>query len=152
MNFQLWPDEFLILFEIWGHTVPHWKALRSGKNETRGVSCSSNSSIYNDDLKRANLLHKRGPVDSQLIATVNWEVFKYFWMLKSTLFGEYILLRSKCEYLTFFRLENIIQSKNSKIPLNLANFFVFTQAHLKLYIYQGVFVAVYYRIDSFATF
>ena len=50
-------------------TVPHWKALRYGKDGSRELSCGSASSI----LKSNNLLHKRGFVKIQWLHTVNLE-------------------------------------------------------------------------------
>ena len=52
------------------HTVPHWKALRYGKDNSRGLSCISTLNIHQGVLKSGNLLHKRGFVDSQLNCTV----------------------------------------------------------------------------------
>ena len=39
--------------EVQGHTVPHLKALRYGKHQTRGLSCGSTLSILQDVLKVA---------------------------------------------------------------------------------------------------
>ena len=50
--------------EVLGHTVPHWEALRHGKDGSRGLSCDRTSSICQDILKSDNLLHKPGFVDS----------------------------------------------------------------------------------------
>ena len=63
---------FLIHLEVQGHTVPHWKALGSGKHEASGLSCGSTLNIHQDILKRRNLLHKWGFVDSQFGTTVTW--------------------------------------------------------------------------------
>ena len=57
-------------FEVYGHTVPHWKALRYGKDESRELSCGSTSSICQGILKSHNLLHKQGFVETQSIRTV----------------------------------------------------------------------------------
>ena len=57
-------------FEIQSHTVPHWKALRYGKDDSRGLSCGSNPNIQRDVMKSGNLLHKWGFVDSQFDTTV----------------------------------------------------------------------------------
>ena len=46
------------------HTVPHWKALRYGKDESKRLSYDSTPSICPDVLKSDNLLHKQGFVDS----------------------------------------------------------------------------------------
>ena len=70
MNFQLWPVVFLIPLEVYGHTVPHWKALRYGKNGSRELSCGSTSSICQGILKSDNLLHKRAFVKTQSLHTV----------------------------------------------------------------------------------
>ena len=56
--------------EVQGHTVPHWKALRYGKDESRGLSYDSTLSICQDVLKSGNLLHKWGSVDSLMYTTV----------------------------------------------------------------------------------
>ena len=58
---------FLIPLEVHGHSVPHWKALNSGKYEPRGLSCGSTLSIYQDFLKSSNLFHV---VDPQMHTTV----------------------------------------------------------------------------------
>ena len=50
--------------------VPHWKALRYGKDGPRQLSCGSISSICQAILKSDNLLHKWGFVDSQSLRTV----------------------------------------------------------------------------------
>ena len=71
MNFQLWPVLFLIPLELQGQTVPHWKALRYGKDESRGLSYDRTLSICQDVLKSGNLLHKRGLDYSQSHTTVN---------------------------------------------------------------------------------
>ena len=52
------------------HAVPHWKALRYGKYGLRNLGCGSTFSICQDVLKSDNLLHKRGLVDYQMVATV----------------------------------------------------------------------------------
>ena len=69
MNFQSWIVFFSILLEVQGHKVPHLKALRYGRYETRGLSCSSTSSICQDILKTVNSLNKRGFIDSQMKAS-----------------------------------------------------------------------------------
>ena len=48
-----------------GHTIPHWRALRCGKDDTRGQSCGSTLNIHQDILKIGNLLHKWGYFDIQ---------------------------------------------------------------------------------------
>ena len=53
-----------------GCTLPHWKALRCGKYETRGLSCGSTSNICQDVLKSNNSLHKTGIVNSRSQITV----------------------------------------------------------------------------------
>ena len=70
MDFQISPVLFLISLKVQGHTVPHWKALRYGKNGSRGLSCDSTFSICQDILKIENLLHKQGLVETQLLRTV----------------------------------------------------------------------------------
>ena len=57
-----------------GHTVPNWKALRYGKDESRGISCGSTSSICQDILKSDNLLHKQGFVKTQSLHTVKFDM------------------------------------------------------------------------------
>ena len=61
--------------EVQGHTVPHWKALRYGKDQSRGVSYDITLSICQDVLKTGNLLHKQGIVDSLLHNNVNFLPF-----------------------------------------------------------------------------
>ena len=56
--------------EVKGHTVPHWKDLRYGKDEIRGLTRGSISRICQDVLKSVNLLHNWGFVDSQMVGTV----------------------------------------------------------------------------------
>ena len=51
-------------------TVPHWNALRYGKDDSRGLSCGSALNIHQDVLKSGNLLHKQEFVDSQFDTTV----------------------------------------------------------------------------------
>ena len=60
----------LTSLEVQGHTVPHWKALRYGNDESRGISYNSTLNICQDVLKSGNLLHKRGFDDSQSHTTV----------------------------------------------------------------------------------
>ena len=62
--------------EVLGHTVPHWKALRYGKDGSREISCGSTSSICQDILKSDNLLHKRGFVKTQSLRTVSTFIVK----------------------------------------------------------------------------
>ena len=75
--------------ELSGHIVPHFKALRYGKDEKGRLSSRGISSIYQDVLKNGNLLHKTGLVDSQMVGTVyapifgpvfsyNLQFFRYF--------------------------------------------------------------------------
>ena len=56
--------------EVQGHTAPHFKAIRRGKNEVIGLSCGNTSSIFQDIMKSECLLHKWGLVDSQFGTTV----------------------------------------------------------------------------------
>ena len=51
------------IFETPLGTVPHWKALRYGKDDWRGHCCCSTLNIHQDILKSDNLLHKRGFVE-----------------------------------------------------------------------------------------
>ena len=76
--FQLWLDVFFKPLEVWGRTVPHWKALRCGKGQTRGLSCGNTFIVGQAFLKSAYLLHKQGFVDSQMVATVNGSGFIWF--------------------------------------------------------------------------
>ena len=55
---------------IQGHKIPYWKALRYGKDESRGLRCGSTFNVHQDLLKSCNLLHKRGFVDSQSNSTI----------------------------------------------------------------------------------
>ena len=50
--------------------VPHWKALKYGKDDSRGLSCGSTLNIHQEVLKNENLLHTRGFPDSQFGNTV----------------------------------------------------------------------------------
>ena len=53
---------------FWGpfrYTVIQWKALRYGKDDSRGLSCGSTLNIYLGVLKICNLLDKWSFVDSQ---------------------------------------------------------------------------------------
>ena len=51
----------------------HWKDLRYGKDESRGLNSDSSSSICQNVFKIDNLLHKLGFVDSQLVTTVDFK-------------------------------------------------------------------------------
>ena len=53
------------------YTVPHWKALSSGKYKLGGPSFGSTLKICQGIMKSANLLHKRGIFYSQSIRTVS---------------------------------------------------------------------------------
>ena len=57
-NFQVLSLVFPMPLEIQSHTVPHLKALISGKNEPRGLGCGSTFSVCQALLKSAILLHK----------------------------------------------------------------------------------------------
>ena len=61
----------MIPLEVQDHTVPHFKALRRGKPETRGLICCYTSNICQDVLKSDNLQHKQGFVYSQAQNTVD---------------------------------------------------------------------------------
>ena len=52
-----------------GHKVPHWKAFRNSKDDSRGQSCGSTLNILQDILKSGNLLQEMGFVDSQFGTT-----------------------------------------------------------------------------------
>ena len=69
LNFILWPV-FFVIAEVLGCTVPHWKALRYGKNGSRELSCGSTSSICQGILRIDNLLNKRVFVKTQSFRTV----------------------------------------------------------------------------------
>ena len=58
--------------EVQDHTLPHWTNFKHGKYETRGLSCGSTISIYQDVLKSVNLLHKQGFVDSLMHTIVDY--------------------------------------------------------------------------------
>ena len=64
-------SHILTTLEVYGQTVPHWKALRNGKDGSRELSCGSTSSICQGILKSHNLLHKQGFVKTQSLHTVN---------------------------------------------------------------------------------
>ena len=51
--------------------MPHWIALRHGKNGSRELSCGSTSSICQNILKSDNLLHKGGFVKTQSLRTAS---------------------------------------------------------------------------------
>ena len=97
MSFQLWIVIFLMPLEVQSHAVPHWKALRYGKDKSRRLSCGSTLNIHQDILKSGNLLHKWGFVDSQsssivirlkilLKMTIKWSAMPYPWQNKSQTF------------------------------------------------------------------
>ena len=54
----------MIIHEGQGHIVLHWKALRYGKDDSRGLVYDSTLNICQYVLKAENLLHKQGFVDS----------------------------------------------------------------------------------------
>ena len=68
---QLWLFMFLIRLEVRGHTVPHWKALRYGKDGSRGLNCGSTLSIRQDLSKSEDILNKWGFVDFQIKTSVS---------------------------------------------------------------------------------
>ena len=47
---------FLKSLYVKGHIVPHWKALRYGKDDSREKSCGSILNIHQDGLKSGNIL------------------------------------------------------------------------------------------------
>ena len=49
---------------------PNLKALRYGKDDSRGQSCGSTLNIHQDVLKSGNLLYKWGFFDSQFGITI----------------------------------------------------------------------------------
>ena len=55
--------------EVQGHTVPHLKALRYGKDDSKGQSCGSTFNICQGILKIEDLLHEKGLVETQLLRT-----------------------------------------------------------------------------------
>ena len=57
-NFQVLSLVFPMPLEIQSHTVPHLKALISGKNEPRGLRYGSTFRVCQALLKSAILLHK----------------------------------------------------------------------------------------------
>ena len=69
-HFQFSHVIFLLPHEVHGHTIRHLKALRCGKDDSRGLSCGSTFNICQDFLKHENLLHEQGFVDSQMKTTV----------------------------------------------------------------------------------
>ena len=68
-HFQFSHVIFLLPLEAHGHAIPHFKALRYGKDYLR-VSCGSTYNICQDFLKSENLLHEKGFVDSRMKTTV----------------------------------------------------------------------------------
>ena len=56
--------------EVQGHTVPHLKALISGKSEPRGLRCGSTFILCYVLLKTAILLHTEGLVKTEMANTV----------------------------------------------------------------------------------
>ena len=68
LNLQILLFIFLIPLEVQGHTVPHWKALSNSKNWTKSQVEALVS--VRGVLKCANLLHKKGSVDFQMVTTV----------------------------------------------------------------------------------
>ena len=50
--------------------MPHWKALRYGKDDSRGLTYGSTLNIHQGILKSGNLQHKF--VDSQFGTTAQW--------------------------------------------------------------------------------
>ena len=95
VHFQLLSTVFLILLEVQSHTVPHWKSLSYGKDESRELSCGFTSSICLDIMKSDNFLHKQEFVDSLSQTTVHAENYKLSIVQKSYNFkGETNLLRA----------------------------------------------------------
>ena len=64
--------------EVLGHTVPHLKALISGKLEPRGLSCGSTFILCYVLLKTAILLHTEDLVKTEMASTVYREMFASF--------------------------------------------------------------------------
>ena len=73
-NFQVLSLVFPMPLEIQSHTVPHLKALISGKNEPRGLRYGSTFRVCQALLKSAILLHKEAyradPFSSHCISTI----------------------------------------------------------------------------------
>ena len=65
--------------------MPHRKAFRHGKDESRGLNFNCISSICQDVLKSDNLLHKWGFVDSQSVTTVVVVLKKFGLLIFSSL-------------------------------------------------------------------
>ena len=61
---------FLLPIKVQSHTVPHLKALRYGKEASRGLCCGSTFNIIQGILNIEDLLHKQGLVETQLLRTV----------------------------------------------------------------------------------
>ena len=53
------------------HTLRNWRALRYGKDDSRGLSCGSTLNVPQVVLKSGNLLRKQGFADSQFGTTVS---------------------------------------------------------------------------------
>ena len=62
---------FFIPLEVQNHTIAHWKVVTCDRFDLRGLRYGSTLNICQDSLKIANLLHKQGFVDSQLLRTVD---------------------------------------------------------------------------------
>ena len=78
--FQLWPAVFS--YHLRQRVIkPYWRALRYGKFQARGLSCTSTFSICQDFLKSVNFMHKWGFVDSLTHTTV-WFKELSFWERK----------------------------------------------------------------------
>ena len=77
------------------------KALRCGIDQIKGLSCGSTFIIYQPFLKSAYLLHKKGFVDSQMVATVRITANRVFLVsyifvtLHVYLYSEPLLLEHK---------------------------------------------------------
>ena len=77
------------------------KALRCGIDQIKGLSCGSTFIIYQPFLKSAYLLHKKGFVDSQMVATVA--------------LGVNCWKRQSASYLTFLKIRFVQFSRDSEI-------------------------------------
>ena len=64
--------------EVQDHTVPHLKALRYGKDDSKGLSCGSIFDFIQGILKIEDLLHKQGLVETQLLRTVYCAKYSQF--------------------------------------------------------------------------
>ena len=103
--------------EIQSHTIPHLKALISGKMEPRGLRWGSTFRVCQTLFKSAYLLHKEA-YRADLFASHCTSQFKSEF---EQLFGE-ILWRSYCSVIRTSILELALALASAGLPLNGFNF------------------------------